>query len=88
MKQNFKLFVPLICNCKMIVNSKFIWITLLKWWIWVFFASLSKPGLWLQNITTQEPTDEQVKVSIVALQSAFNHDIEQFVGQKFQADAI
>ena len=54
----------------------------------IFFASLSKPGLWLQNITTQEPTDEQVKVSIVALQSAFNHDIEQFVGQEFQADAI
>ena len=24
MKQNFKLFVPLICNCKMIINFKFI----------------------------------------------------------------
>ena len=54
----------------------------------VFFASLSKPGLWLQNITTQEPTDEQVEVSITALQSAFDNDIKQFIGQKFQADAI
>ena len=54
----------------------------------VFFASLSKPGLWLQNITTKEPTDEQVEVSITALKSAFDGDIEEFIGQKFQADAI
>ena len=54
----------------------------------MFFASLSKPGLWLQNITTKEPTDEQVEVSITALKSAFDSDIEEFIGQKFQADAI
>ena len=53
-----------------------------------FFANLSQPGLWLQNITTKEPSNEQVKVSITALQSAFGDDIQQFAGQKFQADAI
>jgi uncharacterized protein YqhQ len=31
---------------------------------------LIKPGLWLQRITTQEPSREQLEVGIVALQSA------------------
>jgi uncharacterized protein YqhQ len=29
-----------------------------------------KPGLWLQKITTSEPTVEQMEVAIVALESA------------------
>jgi uncharacterized protein YqhQ len=35
-----------------------------------FFALLTKPGLWLQRITTQPPTDEQVECAIKALQEA------------------
>jgi len=35
-----------------------------------FFALLTKPGLWLQRITTQPPTDEQVECAIVALREA------------------
>ena len=31
---------------------------------------LSAPGLWLQNITTVEPSDDQIEVAIVALKSA------------------
>jgi uncharacterized protein YqhQ len=35
-----------------------------------FFALLTKPGLWLQRITTQPPTDGQVECAIVALREA------------------
>ncbi|HEY6307548.1 MAG TPA: DUF1385 domain-containing protein [Candidatus Angelobacter sp.] len=35
-----------------------------------FFALLTKPGLWLQRITTQPPSDEQVECAIQALREA------------------
>jgi uncharacterized protein YqhQ len=35
-----------------------------------FFALLTKPGLWLQRITTQPPTDDQVECAIKALHEA------------------
>lgn len=35
-----------------------------------FFALLTKPGLWLQRITTQPPSDDQVECAIKALQEA------------------
>jgi uncharacterized protein YqhQ len=34
------------------------------------FALLTKPGLWLQRITTQPPSDDQVECAIVALNQA------------------
>src|SRR5271157_5976641 len=34
------------------------------------FAILTKPGLWLQRITTQPPSDDQVETAIVALNEA------------------
>lgn len=34
------------------------------------FALMTKPGLWLQRITTQPPSDDQVECAIVALQQA------------------
>jgi uncharacterized protein YqhQ len=34
------------------------------------FALLTKPGLWLQRITTQPPTDDQVQCAIQALREA------------------
>ncbi|MCP4567151.1 MAG: DUF1385 domain-containing protein [FCB group bacterium] len=33
---------------------------------------LISPGLWLQNITTREPTHDQIEVAIVALETAMN----------------
>lgn len=36
----------------------------------IVIRMLSAPGLWLQNITTAEPTDDQIEVAIVALKSA------------------
>jgi uncharacterized protein YqhQ len=32
-----------------------------------FFSIITRPGLWLQNITTQEPDDDQLEVAIFAL---------------------
>ena len=34
------------------------------------FNALTAPGLWLQNITTQEPSDDQLEVAIYALKQA------------------
>jgi uncharacterized protein YqhQ len=35
-----------------------------------FFKSITKPGVWLQNITTQEPDDGQLEVAIEALKES------------------
>jgi uncharacterized protein YqhQ len=35
-----------------------------------FFKLLTKPGVWLQNITTQEPDDDQLEVAIEALKES------------------
>ncbi len=34
------------------------------------FALLTKPGLWLQRITTKQPSDDQVECAISALNEA------------------
>ena len=49
---------------------------------------LSQPGLWLQNITTKEPNNEQLAVSIKALESAFQNNMSNYEGKKHIADAI
>ena len=41
-------------------------------------AALTKPGLWLQRVTTKPPTDEQAEVAICALQRAM--DLERAQG--------
>jgi uncharacterized protein YqhQ len=35
-----------------------------------FFKLMTKPGMWLQNITTQEPDDQQLEVAIEALKES------------------
>ncbi len=37
-------------------------------------AWVVKPGLWLQRITTKEPTDDQVEVALIALKSVLDKD--------------
>ncbi len=32
-----------------------------------FFAFITRPGIWLQNLTTREPSDDQLEVAIFAL---------------------
>ncbi len=36
----------------------------------IVFKLMTMPGLWLQNITTQEPDDEQLEVAIVSLKES------------------
>ena len=55
----------------------------------IIFSSLSRPGLWLQGITTKEPTNNQLEVSLVALKTAFgDQELKNYSGHKFIADAI
>jgi uncharacterized protein YqhQ len=35
-----------------------------------FFKAITKPGVWLQNITTQEPDDSQLEVALEALKES------------------
>ena len=55
----------------------------------VFFIVLSRPGLWLQNITTKQPDDEQVEVALKALEEAFGDKLTQYTsGKTYIAEAI
>ena len=54
----------------------------------ILFKLLAQPGLWLQNITTQTPDNDQIEVAIIALESAFGENIEKYIGKKFVAEAI
>ena len=50
---------------------------------------LSKPGLWLQKITTKQPSDNQVEIAIVALKEAFGiENLKKLQGKQYKADAI
>ncbi len=40
-----------------------------RWLAWA-----SKPGMWIQSITTKEPDDAQVAVAVVSLLTALDHD--------------
>ena len=33
---------------------------------------LSKPGMWVQNLTTKEPEDDMIEVAIVAVEAVFD----------------
>jgi uncharacterized protein YqhQ len=36
----------------------------------LLLSIITRPGLWLQNITTKEPDDSQLEVSIAALEES------------------
>ena len=48
-----------------------------------FFKFITKPGVWLQNITTQEPDDQQLEVAIEALKESLK--LEPKVGEPLPA---
>jgi uncharacterized protein YqhQ len=54
----------------------------------LLFRILKAPGLWLQNITTKEPDDEMIEVSIKSLKTAFGDKYKDVVGKKYVAEAI
>ena len=37
-----------------------------------FISALSKPGLWLQRLTTKEPTDDMIEVGIASVEAVFD----------------
>ena len=54
----------------------------------MIFRILKKPGILLQNITTREPDDKMLEVSIAAIKDAFRDEYEDFRGKQFTAEAI
>ncbi len=52
------------------------------------FRILKAPGIFLQNITTKQPDDEMVEVSITSLKNAFGDEYDSFIGKKYKAEAI
>ena len=55
----------------------------------LFFRALAKPGLWLQNITTKQPDDQQVEVALKALEVAFGDKLSTYTrGETYVAEAI
>ena len=52
------------------------------------YRILKAPGIFLQNITTKQPDDSMIEVSIKALKDAFGDDYKNFIGKKHKAEAI
>jgi uncharacterized protein YqhQ len=46
------------------------------------FKLITRPGLWLQNITTQEPDGEQLEVAIKALDESLKLEPETVAGRQ------
>ena len=53
-----------------------------------FFKALGYPGLMLQKITTQVPSEEQLEVAIAALKNAFGDNLKKYEGKEFSAEAV
>ena len=43
----------------------------------VFVELLSKPGMWIQNLTTKEPDDSMIEVAICAVEAVFDWEAWQ-----------
>jgi uncharacterized protein YqhQ len=41
-----------------------------------FFSFITRPGIWMQNLTTQEPSDDQLEVAIYALKESLKLEPE------------
>lgn len=44
-----------------------------------FTRTLSAPGLWVQRITTKEPTDDMLEVAIISLKCALRNEYPEFM---------
>ena len=54
----------------------------------LIFRMLKAPGIMLQKITTKQPDDRMIEVSIAALKDAFGDEYDTFIGKEFSAEAI
>ena len=59
-----------------------------KYQKYYLFKIFAYPGLLLQKITTQNPDNSQLEVSIAALKNAFGDNLSNYEGKEFNADAI
>ena len=59
-----------------------------KYQKYYLFKIFAYPGLLLQKITTQNPDNSQLEVSIAALKNAFGDTLSNYEGKEFNADAI
>ncbi|MDZ7820952.1 MAG: DUF1385 domain-containing protein [Candidatus Marinimicrobia bacterium] len=55
-----------------------------RWYV----SWMTRPGLWLQRITTREPDEEMIECAVAALRTGFSEDWEKHKGGKFVAEAI
>ena len=46
-----------------------------------FVNLLSKPGMWMQNMTTKEPDDDMIEVAIAAVEAVF--DWKAYLAENF-----
>lgn len=46
-----------------------------------FFSFITRPGIWLQNLTTKEPSDDQLEVAIHALQESLKLEPQMQVSE-------
>ena len=65
------LFIPLIGG----ISYEIIRLSSKKWGS-AIARYLVAPGLWMQKITTQEPSDDQLEVALVALKAALNQPVD------------
>ncbi len=49
---------------------------------------MTKPGLWLQRITTSNPDDNQIECALTALRAAFDSEWETYTGKEYIAEAV
>ncbi|HBY17808.1 MAG: hypothetical protein XE04_0238 [Marinimicrobia bacterium 46_43] len=49
---------------------------------------MTKPGLWLQRITTSSPDDDQIECALTALRTAFDSEWEKYTGKEYIAEAV
>jgi uncharacterized protein YqhQ len=49
---------------------------------------MTKPGLWLQRITTSNPDDAQIECALTALRTAFDTEWETYTGKEYIAEAV
>jgi uncharacterized protein YqhQ len=46
------------------------------------FSIITRPGIWLQNLTTKEPSDDQLEVAIYALKESLKLEPQPVVGHR------
>jgi uncharacterized protein YqhQ len=47
-----------------------------------FFSFITRPGIWMQNLTTREPSDDQLEVAIRALKESLKLEPDPVVGSR------